>query len=131
LHRRRRYHKDLYLCHFYLPQTDCEHWDPRQTPSFRERLHLIDLHRLGHHPWNWPTWQLKDLAQLLFSADVSGIEPRDRVLFWRLYRGGGPRSRLLRWAEWCIRLKWLRYRDHNRKLERRSRQQAERKKVAA
>ena len=121
LHRRRYFHKDFYLCHFFVPRADTL----RRPGEWRGRVHLIDLHRLRHHPWTWRLWQAKDLAQLLFSADVPGIDARDRVWFWRLYRGG-RRDRPIRWLERGILLKWARYRDHNAKRARRqSRAQAE------
>jgi hypothetical protein len=131
LHQRRHYHKDLYLCHFYLPRHDIEGWHHAPNATFQGRLHMIDLHRLGHHPWTWPLWQWKDLAQLLYSSEIEGVSASDRLRFWQLYRGHVPRSRWMRWLEWCIRLKWARYRDHNRKRERRSRQGHPEKRAAA
>src|SRR5262249_11193411 len=63
LHDRRWFHKDLYLCHFYVRGEDTE-----RVPAWRGRVHLIDLHRLAYHPWTWRVWQAKDLAQLLYSS---------------------------------------------------------------
>src|SRR5262249_37986019 len=60
LHNRRRFHKDLYLCHFYIAEEDTQ-----RVPSWPGRVWLIDLHRLSRHRWTWPWWQAKDLAQLL------------------------------------------------------------------
>jgi heptose I phosphotransferase len=105
LHDRCYFHKDLYLCHFFIPQADLDH-----LVDFRGRVHLIDLHRLAHHPWTRLRWQVKDLAQLLYSSEMVGVATRDRLLFWRLYQGQGPRSR---WLEKLIRFKWRRYRGHN------------------
>jgi heptose I phosphotransferase len=106
LHRRRWFHKDLYLCHFYVPAEDTA-----RLPDWRGRVHLIDLHRLGHHPLTWRVWQVKDLAQLLFSSEVEGVDARDRLRFWHRYLGGERGPFLRRW----IVLKWQRYRRHNRK----------------
>jgi heptose I phosphotransferase len=106
LHRRRWYHKDLYLCHFFIPYADT-----RQIPEWRGRVHLIDLHRLGHHGWTWRWWWLKDLSQLLFSSEIEGVDARDRLLFWRLYQG----ERRSRWLARCIRFKARLYRRHNAK----------------
>jgi heptose I phosphotransferase len=115
LHDRRRFHKDLYLCHFFIPRQDtCS------LPRWRGRVHLIDLHRLAHHPWTWRRWQAKDLGQLLYSSDLPGITARDRVRFWRAYMG---ETRHGVWAPWLRRLvlvKWRRYRRHNRKKQRRA-----------
>ncbi|HEX5272533.1 MAG TPA: lipopolysaccharide kinase InaA family protein, partial [Gemmataceae bacterium] len=108
LHGRRRFHKDLYLCHFYVPEADT-----RALPEWRGRVHLIDLHRLAHHPWTWPLWQAKDLAQLLYSSDVEGVTARDRLLFWRLYRGEGSRGPAARWLRRAVLFKWGRYRRHS------------------
>jgi Lipopolysaccharide kinase (Kdo/WaaP) family len=96
LHRRRRFHKDLYLCHFYVAEGDT-----RRVPEWGGRLRLIDLHRLAHHPWSWRWWRIKDLAQLLYSSDVPGVTARDRLRFWRIYLGAGRRGGLTRWeASW-------------------------------
>jgi UDP-glucose:(heptosyl)LPS alpha-1,3-glucosyltransferase len=107
-HDRRHFHKDLYLCHFFIPR-DCL----SAIPDWRGRVHLIDLHRLGHHPLTWPVWQTKDLAQLLYSSEIEGIDARDRLRFWRDYWG----ERRHRWSvrimtRW-VRFKWQRYRHHN------------------
>jgi hypothetical protein len=110
LHDRRCFHKDLYLCHFYIPSDDTA-----RVPAWRGRVHLIDLHRLGRHPWTWRLWQVKDLAQLLYSSEVHGVDARDRLRFWRLYLGPGRRGRAGRWLRWCVALKWRRYRRHNAK----------------
>jgi heptose I phosphotransferase len=113
LHQGRSFHKDLYLCHFYVPSADTQ-----TLPCWRGRVHLIDLHRLGHHLWTWRFWQVKDLGQLLFSSEIQGIDARDRLLFWRQYLGSPQRRSLAnRWLRWCVLFKWRRYRRHNaRKL---------------
>lgn len=121
LHCRHVYHKDLYLCHFYLPIQDIDHWLPAQR-SLRGKLHMIDLHRLGHHRFTWPNWEIKDLAQLLYSSEQEGVTVRDRVRFWRVYRGGTVRTWRMRFWEWCIRIKWKRYRNHNLKRKRKTEQ---------
>ncbi len=108
LHDRRCFHKDFYLCHFYVAEEDT-----RRTPSWRDRVYLIDLHRLGRHPWSWWLWQTKDLAQLLYSSAVAGVRARDRLAFWRAYRGTGPRLRSERWLRWWVLFKWRRYQRHN------------------
>jgi heptose I phosphotransferase len=113
-HERRAFHKDLYLCHFYIPRADTE----RRVADWRGRVHVIDLHRLGRHPWTWPLWQVKDLAQLLYSSDVPGVTARDRLRFWRCYLGTGRRRGWGRWLGWLVRLKWRRYRRHNEKRQR-------------
>lgn len=114
LHRRRTYHKDLYLCHFYLPATDCE----TVPAAFANRIHMIDFHRMGHHRWLGLRFQMKDLAQLAFSTtDTPGVTARDRVRFWKLYRDGdwaGAR-RPRNWLRWPVRQKWKQYDRHNRK----------------
>src|SRR5262249_30513766 len=69
LHERRSFHKDLYLCPFSVPEAD-----PRAVPNWPGRVHVIDLHRLGRHPWTWRVWQVKDLGQLLYSSEVPGID---------------------------------------------------------
>jgi heptose I phosphotransferase len=113
LHERRWFHKDLYLCHFYIAEEDT-----RRLPSWRGRVRLIDLHRLGHHAWTWPWWQAKDLAQLLYSSEIAGVTTRDRLRFWRAYCGDAGRDAgwLRRWA----RLRAWRYRRHHRRKAQRN-----------
>jgi heptose I phosphotransferase len=114
LHRRRRFHKDLYLCHFYVAAADTA----RAPTDWRGRVQMIDLHRLGHHPRAWPWWLAKDLAQLLYSSDVPGITPRDRLRFWRSYLAGNPDRWLARWLRVLIRVKaW----NHRRRARRKAR----------
>ena len=108
LHRSRIFHKDLYLCHFYLDRERL-----RENPA-EIRLALIDLHRLGEHRF-WPDrWRWKDLGQLLFStAGVAGLEGRDIARFWKHYR----RWVTIRWPNWqaqMVKLKAQRYLEHNR-----------------
>jgi heptose I phosphotransferase len=110
LHDRRHFHKDLYLCHFYVPREDTA-----RLTDWRGRVHLIDLHRLGPHPWTWRLWQVKDLAQLLYSSEVAGVTARDRLRFWRMYLGAGRRSPSGRWLRRWVLFKWQRYRRHNHK----------------
>jgi heptose I phosphotransferase len=113
LHGYHRFHKDFYLCHFYIPEDDtCG------LPAWAGRVHLIDLHRLGHHPWTRPYWQMKDLAQLLYSSDVAGVGPRDRVRFWRQYLDNKGRHWPARLLRWCIGIQWRNYRHHNEKRRR-------------
>jgi heptose I phosphotransferase len=85
LHKAHAFHKDLYLCHFFLDRIE----DAASSP----RLCLIDLHRLAIHRLTAPRWRVKDLGQLLFSTQgVDGIDDRDRLRFWKHYR---RRSRIL------------------------------------
>ena len=109
LHDRCRFHKDLYLCHFYIYEDDLN----RVPESWRGRVALIDLHRLGHHVLLWRVYQSKDLAQLLYSSEIPGVTFRDRVAFWRAYRGVGTSSRSARWLLGLICFRWQRYRRHN------------------
>jgi lipopolysaccharide kinase (Kdo/WaaP) family protein len=114
LHGRRYFHKDLYLCHFFVGQDDL---DP--SGDWRGRVHLIDLHRLRRHAWASFWWQAKDLAQLLFSSDMPEVDRDDRMAFWRQYwdnRHGSFRARCL---SLMIRIKNGLYHRHNRKKQRR------------
>jgi len=108
LHAARHFHKDLYLCHFFL---DLDRVDQAGRPP---RLVLIDLHRLGAHRLSSPWWRWKDLGQLLFSTfGVDGIDDRDRLRFWRSYRRLVPLP-FAKWQERLIRLRAARYGRHNR-----------------
>ena len=79
LARARVFHKDLYLCHFFLDPIG----DSNRARS-RLELVLIDLHRLEEHRSGADWWRWKDLGQLLFSTDgVAGITDRDRLRFWK------------------------------------------------
>lgn len=108
LHARRYFHKDLYLCHFYIPRQTVQ-----ETPCWQGQVHLIDLHRLKHHRFTWRFWQMKDLAELLYSSEIPSITDRDRLLFWRAYLGRANRSWSARLLRTCILVKWRRYRRHN------------------
>jgi tRNA A-37 threonylcarbamoyl transferase component Bud32 len=117
LHDRRCFHKDLYLCHFYVAAADTA-----CLPAWRGRVFLIDLHRLSRHAWTWRLWQTKDLAQLLYSSEVAGVDARDQLYFWSHYRGAGPRRGADRWLRWWVLFKWRRYRRHNLRRKARQRQ---------
>jgi heptose I phosphotransferase len=96
LHRRSCFHKDLYLCHFYIARGDCARLNP-----WRGRVYMIDFHRLGRHVFAWPIWLVKDLGQLLYSSHVEGVDVRDRLWFWRFYQGKRTsRGLLARWVRW-------------------------------
>jgi hypothetical protein len=115
LHAKRFFHKDLYLCHFYVSEADClripETWDGR--------LVMIDLHRLGRHRLTWPWWLGKDLGQLLYSSAVEGVTARDRVRFWREY-ARGKQGWLWRWVRWVARTRARNYRGHNKPADRKA-----------
>jgi heptose I phosphotransferase len=107
IHKARMFHKDLYLCHFFL---DLERLSA--DPSDVE-LTLIDLHRLQEHRL-WPDrrrW--KDLGQLLFSTEgVAGVSPRDALRFWVHYKREAAVQRP-EWQARMIRLKAARYSARN------------------
>lgn len=104
LHGAKTFHKDLYLCHYYI---DCERAD---SP-----LYLIDLHRLATHRVSSAWWRWKDLAQLLFSTvDVEGINESDCLRFWAFYRRQ-MQLHAPRWELRMIRARAARYLSHNRK----------------
>lgn len=115
LHGRHWFHKDLYLCHFYIPAADIE----KPPLEWRGRVHLIDLHRLGRHAWTWPWWRVKDLAQLLYSSEVPGVDDRDRIWFWNRCLGSDRRTCMGRWLRTLVLLKWRLYRRHNSRRKQR------------
>lgn len=115
LHDHCLFHKDLYFCHFFIAREDtgC-------LPCWRDRVYLIDLHRLTRHRLLWRIYQSKDLAQLLYSSDIDGITARDRVRFWRHYLGKECKQWQGRVLRWFVLYRWRRYRRHNdRHLEHR------------
>ncbi len=117
LHDRRWFHKDLYLCHFYIDEEDTY----RVPEDWSERVRIIDLHRLARHRWTWPWWRIKDLAQLLYSSDVEGVEGRDRLWFGRVYFGAARRHSSIRLLWRMIRLQaWNYQRRHDRRSRRRN-----------
>lgn len=105
LHRNHYFHKDLYLCHFFVDRDPSRIWASRPA--------LIDFHRLAKHRLFVWRWRSKDLGQLLYSTyDVGEINNRDRARFWVHYQRflGEKLAKLdLRGAQW----KAKRYLDHN------------------
>ena len=110
LHARSCYHKDLYLCHFFIARPDTG-----RVPVWIGRIHMIDFQRLRRHRLTWLWWLVKDLAQLLYSSELEGIDLRDRLAFWRAYLGPRCRTWTGRLLRRCVLLKGWRYRDHNTK----------------
>jgi heptose I phosphotransferase len=111
LHERNYFHKDLYLCHFFVARADTT----CVPAAWQNRVFMIDFHRLAHHPLTWAFWISKDLGQLLYSSEVEGIDARDRVRFWHAYLGS---RRHTRWGRWLRRMVLMRgglYRKHNAK----------------
>jgi heptose I phosphotransferase len=106
LHAARLFHKDLYLCHFFVPA------DPESSAG--TAVTLIDLHRLRRHAWTAGRWRLKDLGQLLYStAGVAGLDDRDRLRFWMHYRRALSLGSERVWRR-AIVVKAGGYRRHNR-----------------
>jgi len=108
LHLRRVFHKDLYFCHFYIDEA----FTYRPPESWLNRVVMIDLHRMARHTGLFIWFQVKDIAQFLYSSEVPGVTARDRLRFWRLY--GGPN-----WLRPLIRWKWKLYRRHSEHKKRR------------
>jgi heptose I phosphotransferase len=81
-HGRRVFHKDWYLCHFYIDEADTQH----VPETWAGRVRVIDLHRMARHPVTSLWRRAKDLAQLLYSSDVPGVTDDDRRGFWARYR---------------------------------------------
>ncbi len=105
-HGRKVFHKDWYFCHFYIDETDT-----RRVPDRWEgRVRVIDLHRMARHRWTAPWRRAKDLAQLLYSSDVSGVSDEDRRGFWARYR---KHTRLAWLVGLIARMKWRVYVRNN------------------
>jgi heptose I phosphotransferase len=113
LHDRNRFHKDLYLCHFYIASQDCK----REPETWRDRVAMIDFHRLAHHPLTRGVWLVKDLGGLLYSSFTAGVTARDRAFFWHCYHGGRPRGWRQRLLAWLVRFKGQQYWRHNLKSQ--------------
>jgi heptose I phosphotransferase len=112
LHDRNRFHKDFYLCHFFIARADTSN-----VPTWTNRVFMIDFHRLAHHPFTRVFWISKDLGQLFYSSEVEGIVARDRLRFWRAYLGPRRHTFLGRWFRRIALLRGQRYRSHNAKAE--------------
>jgi hypothetical protein len=112
LHGKRWFHKDLYLCHFYVPK---ETLDFSEVSCWRGRVHLIDLHRLQRHVATAWMGMGKDLAQLLYSSDEPGVTARDRLRFWKLYLGAWHRTWFARGLRLQVLFRWWLYRRHSRR----------------
>jgi heptose I phosphotransferase len=105
-HGRQVFHKDWYFCHFYIDEADT-----RQLPdTWAGRVQVIDLHRMARHPLTGPWRRAKDLAQLLYSSDVSGVTEADRRGFWARYRAHTPFPWLV---AFLAKLKCRVYQRHN------------------
>jgi Lipopolysaccharide kinase (Kdo/WaaP) family len=115
LHRRHRFHKDLYLCHFYVAEEDTG-----RVPDWIGRVRIIDLHRLGRHRFTAGWRRAKDLAQLLYSSDVPGVTLRDRLHFWRHYLAAEPLGGVARWLRMCIRVQAWNYHRRSRRKQRKN-----------
>ncbi len=116
LHRRGAFHKDLYFCHFYIDESLT-----RQVPdSWLNRAVMIDLHRLGRHTLAAKWFQIKDLAQFLYSSEVPGVTARDRLRFWKRYRELRPGSPPANVLKMLICWKWRLYRRHATRKKRKA-----------
>jgi len=105
-HGRNVFHKDWYFCHFYIDEMDTR----RVPESWAGRVRVIDLHRMARHPITGIWRKSKDLAQLLYSSDVSGVTEEDRRGFWAGYR----RHTRMSWLVALLaRMKWRLYQRHN------------------
>jgi hypothetical protein len=111
LHQRRVFHKDLYFCHFYIPES----FTRIPPDEWAKQVVMIDLHRLARHRITASWWQVKDLAQLLYSSRVPGVTARDRLRFWKLYRSAWPGREPGQWLVPFVRWKWRLYERHARR----------------
>jgi heptose I phosphotransferase len=105
-HGKHAFHKDWYLCHFYIDEADTG----RVPGSWVGRVTVIDLHRMTLHPFTGLWRRVKDLAQLLYSADVDGLTDRDRLGFWARYRKA---TRFAGLIALFAKMKWRLYQRHN------------------
>ena len=72
MHSNNMAHQDLYLVHFFVKESE------------DDAVYLIDLQRTIIQPRLSRRWHVKDLAQLLFSAE--GLVSEDEIsLFWDIY----------------------------------------------
>ena len=110
LHDRGRFHKDLYLCHFFIARADTT-----CVPTWTNRVHMIDFHRLTHHRLAHLFWVSKDLGQLLYSSLIDGIDARDRLRFWQAYLGPDRHTWWGRLLGRVVLMRGRNYSKHNAK----------------
>jgi hypothetical protein len=80
LHDGRFIHRDLYLCHVFLTNSNA------RAPE----LALIDLQRVMLRPWPWTRWAARELAQLDYSAPQRVAGRVARLRFLKRYLGSAP-----------------------------------------
>lgn len=119
MHGQHRYHKDLYLCHFFTPIPTSKNFPATSRSEalngiVAPTLYLIDFHRLNYHRLAGVRWRVKDLAQLLYSTwSIPQITDKDRMRFFYQYLN---RSKLTLTDKFLSRLvlwKAMRYAKHN------------------
>lgn len=108
LHATGLFHKDLYLCHFFIPE------GAYRAVDAAGMLTLIDLHRLARHAWLPLRWQIKDLAQWIYSSELAVLNDRDRLWFFRQYLGTGKLKASQKWLWRIVRWRASWYGRHNR-----------------
>jgi heptose I phosphotransferase len=98
-------HRDFYICHLLLDETNVS----------AVKLFLIDLHRAQIRSHTRKRWLIKDLAGLYFSSMDAGLTQRDCFRFMKHYRKQPLRDILRDQQEFWIKVrnrgKDL-YRDH-------------------
>jgi len=89
LHESGWFHRDFYLCHIFINESNGAH-----------QLALVDLARMFRPHWRITRWQIKDLAQLNFSAPTQYFSRTMRLRFAKHYFGwrrlNGTNKSLLR-----------------------------------
>lgn len=81
LHESGWFHRDFYLCHIFVTETDG-----------KIQLALVDLARMFRPRWRVERWRIKDLAQLNFSAPKKYFSRTMRLRFFKIYLGANRLS---------------------------------------
>jgi heptose I phosphotransferase len=119
MHGQHRYHKDLYLCHFFTPIPTSKTFPaPSRSEALNgivaPTLYLIDFHRLNHHRLTGVRWRIKDLAQLLYSTwSIPQITDKDRLRFFYRYLDRSKLSFTDKLFSRVVLWKATRYAKHN------------------